>query len=67
LLLSIDSGIGINPIILKEIEKLNIKKIEKDLLIELLIYEKQNALKGVKIYSDHYLSVLENYLHKGGS
>ena len=60
-------GIGINPIILKEIEKLNIPKFEKDLLIELLGYEKQNVLKGVKIYSDHYLSVLENYLHKGDS
>lgn len=67
LILSADVGIGINPIILKEIEKLNIKKLEKDLLIELLIYEKQNVLKGVKMYSDHYLSVLENYLHKGSS
>jgi len=65
--LNTDVGIGINPIILKEIEKLNVPKFEKDLLIELLMYEKGNVMKGVKLYSDHYLSVLENYVHKGDS
>lgn len=62
-----DSGIGINPIILDEIEKLNIPKFEKDLIKELMLYEKQNYLKGVKMYTDHYLSVLENYIHKSAS
>ena len=60
-----DSGIGINPIILDEIEKLNAPKSEKDLLRELLYYEKQNILKGIKQYNTHYLEVLEKYVRKG--
>ena len=60
-----DSGIGINPIILDEIEKLNAPKSEKALLKELLDYEKQNILRGVKQYNTHYLEVLEKYVRKG--
>lgn len=59
-----DSGIGINKLILKEIDNLNIPKHEKDLMIELLHFELTNYSKGVKLYTDHYVGLLESYISK---
>jgi hypothetical protein len=52
----------INEQIIDEIEKLNIKNDEKDLLRKFLNLEKNNIEEGKNTYNDDYLEILEEYI-----
>jgi hypothetical protein len=52
----------INEQIIDEIEKLNIKNDEKDLLRKFLTLEKNNIEEGKNTYNDNYLEILEEHI-----
>ena len=56
---------GINEKILEEIDRLKIDSNEKDLLRELLEFEKRNSEGGKNTYNDKYLEILEKFMIRG--
>ena len=56
---------GINEKILEEIDRLKIDSNEKDLLRELLEFEKRNSEGGKNTYNDTYLEILEKFMIRG--